>query len=57
MKCSSIRFKKDKRRDFLTRFIVQLWNSLLLDAAHAKRLDGFKRHSDTFMKEKTITGY
>lgn len=57
MKCSSIRFKKDKRRDFLTYLIVKLWNSLLQDAVHAKGLGGFKRHSGTFGKKKSITRY
>lgn len=45
--CSNIKFKKDKRRHFLSHFIN--CGTLLQDAEHAKGVDEFKRHFDTFM--------
>ena len=50
-------FRKEMRRNFCCRMVVNLWNSLPQTAVEATRMDIFKAEIDRFLISMGVRGY
>ena len=57
MKLTGSRFRTSKRQYFFTQRAIKMWNSLPEDVLMATGIDSFRRGLDSFMEDKSISGY